>query len=380
MINSTMNSTAGGVRVLLVEDDQDDYLAIKRIFSELQDSPFKLDRARGFETGKEEIESGEHDVYLIDYTLGKHTGLDLLSDIKPEKRSQPFILLTGAGSEDIEWRSIELAATDYLVKGSFDANLLSRTLYYALQRKRTEQQRVKYLMDLNRSKDEFISIASHQLRTPATGVKQYVGMLLEGFAGTLTDQQTALLKKAYESNERQLRIVSDLLKVAQVDAGKVMLNKRPVDIGLLVRDVVRDQAEIAIDRRQTIACKLPQKSVIVSIDEASIRMVLENVLDNASKYSEEDTHIRVVVTDGKTGVTVSVIDQGIGISPHGTARVFEKFSRLDNSLSAKVGGSGLGLYWAQKIVSLHGGKISYKANEETGTTFDIKLPKKNTKL
>ena len=363
------------IKVLLVDDDQDDYLIIQRIFAQIPDTPFEVEWVDNFEAGKTIIEQSRHDVYLIDYLLGARTGLDLLGEIEPEKRSQPFIILTGAGNEDIEWRSIQLAAADYLVKGSFDANLLSRTLYYALQRKKVEDQRVQHLMDLNRSKDEFISIASHQLRTPATGVKQYVGMLLEGFAGTLTDQQIALLKKAYESNERQLRIVSDLLKVAQVDAGKVMLHKKPVDIGSLVRDVVRDQAEIVIDRNQTIECQLPKKNVIVSVDEASIRMVLDNVLDNASKYSEEDTHIKVVVSNSKADVTISVVDQGIGINPEEKTRLFEKFSRLDNSLSAKVGGSGLGLYWARKIIDLHGGKISYKGNEGPGTTFDIKLPK-----
>ena len=106
-------------------------------------------------------------------------------------------------------------------------------------KERTER-RVQHLVEINRSKDEFISIASHQLRTPATGVKQYVGMILEGFVGELTPQQHRLLEKAYESNERQLKIVTDLLRVAQVDAGKVVIKKTEVTLNSFIDDVIRD--------------------------------------------------------------------------------------------------------------------------------------------
>src|SRR5690606_22790216 len=102
------------------------------------------------------------------------------------------------------------------------------------------------------AKDEFISVASHQLRTPATGVKQYIGMLLEGMLGELTGAQKEVLAKAYESNERQLRIVSDLLKVARVDAGKVILREAETDINQLMGEVVREETEIAKERRQKV--------------------------------------------------------------------------------------------------------------------------------
>ncbi len=228
---------------------------------------------------------------------------------------------------------------------------------------------------LNRSKDEFISIASHQLRTPATGVKQYVGMLLEGFAGTLTKQQETLLEKAYDSNERQLDIVSDLLRVAQVDAGKVMLRKASVPLCILVEDIVREQQAIANAKHQIITYKPVKPDVDVFIDTASIRMVLENLLDNASKYSHDKSHIEVSVGNDKKCVKIIVSDDGVGIDPGGVGRLFEKFSRIDNPLSTTVGGSGLGLYWARKIVELHGGTLKYKPNIPKGTTFVVKLPK-----
>ncbi len=240
---------------------------------------------------------------------------------------------------------------------------------------RTEQ-RVQHLVELNRSKDEFISIASHQLRTPATGVKQYVGMLLEGFAGDLTPKQERLLEKAYENNERQLKIVTDLLRVAQVDAGKVVLKKSKVKLNAFIDDVIRDHHGVFSNRHQTIRYMPLDPDVTIMVDEASVRMVLENLIDNASKYSEEHTHVEVSARNEKDTVTISVRDEGVGIDPEGRGRLFEKFSRINNTLSTKVGGTGLGLYWAKKIVDLHGGKITYRSHPSGGTTFSIKLPKK----
>jgi PAS domain S-box-containing protein len=240
---------------------------------------------------------------------------------------------------------------------------------------RTEQ-RVQHLVELNRSKDEFISIASHQLRTPATGVKQYVGMLIEGFAGDLTPKQERLLEKAYENNERQLKIVTDLLRVAQVDAGKVVLRKSEVELNAFIDDIIRDHHGVFSNRHQTIRYQPLHPDVTIMIDEASVRMVLENLIDNASKYSEEHTHVEVVARDEQDAVTINVRDEGVGIDPEGRTRLFEKFSRINNSLSMKVGGTGLGLYWAKKIVDLHGGKITYRSHPSGGTTFSIKLPKK----
>lgn len=367
--------TLHNVRVLLVDDDADDYLIIKKTFERINNSPFVLEWVESFDEAHRLIAARKHDVYLIDYHLGEQTGLELLQLAQPEKRPEPFILLTGVGNESVEWRSLELAASDYLVKGSFDSNLLSRTLFYALQRKRVEEQRIQHLVELNRSKDEFISIASHQLRTPATSVKQYVGMLLEGFVGELEPKQEALLVKAYESNERQLKIVTDLLRVAQVDAGKIMLRKKHTLLNPFLEEIVADNEGMFLGRKQTISFVKPKVNALVFVDPASMRMVLENIIDNASKYSEESTTTRVTVRHTADEVWIQVSDEGVGIDPENKKRLFKKFSRLDNSLSTKVGGTGLGLYWARKIVELHGGKITYSANQAKGTTFVIKLPK-----
>lgn len=371
-VNTSPNKV---IKVLLVDDDEDDFLIIGRVFDAIPDSPFHLTWCSDYDEAKELISKKQHDIYLIDYRLGVQTGLELLEYAQPYKRSEPFILLTGVGDREIEKRSMKLAAADYLVKGSFNAELLARTLYYSLERKQFEEQRLKYLIELNRAKDEFISLASHQLRTPATGVKQYLGMVLEGFVGELTDSQRSILEKANESNERQLRIVSDLLKVAQVDAGKVRLRKTEVDVIALINDVIKEQRETFEKRRQKVEFKSVNNDVKLHFDRDTIRMVLENLIDNASKYSGEDKTVTVSLAEHAHEAQIAIIDNGVGIKPEDQYRLFEKFSRIDNPLSTQVGGTGLGLYWAKKIIDLHQGKLTLESAAGKGTKFTIHLPK-----
>jgi PAS domain S-box-containing protein len=230
------------------------------------------------------------------------------------------------------------------------------------------------LIDINRAKDEFISLASHQLRTPATIVKQYVGMVLHGYAGEINETQMNMLASAYESNERQLKIINDLLLVARVDAGKVTLTKQPLDLGALVQDIVVEQTGEFHGRHQKVKVSLPKKPLNISLDRNHFHMALENIINNASKYSYEGKTIWITVKKVSSNAVVSVRDKGVGISKADQSKLFQKFSRIDNPLSGIVGGNGLGLYWANRIIELHGGTITVESKVKEGTIFTISIP------
>ncbi len=234
---------------------------------------------------------------------------------------------------------------------------------------------IKHLTEVNRAQDEFISIASHQLRTPATGVKQYLGMLRDGLFGEIDQDQRDIIDRAYESNERQLRIVADLLKVAQIDSGKLSLHKEPTDINQLVHYVIRDNLAMFKKRDQMLMFTPSAQHITVSIDGGIVRTVIENLLDNASKYTEEGGQIFVRVSAQKEAISLQIIDEGVGVPADKHMDLFRKFSRIDNTLSTKVGGTGLGLYWAQQSITAHGGTIRYHANSPRGSIFEVLLPK-----
>lgn len=230
------------------------------------------------------------------------------------------------------------------------------------------------LKGLGVAKDEFISLASHQLRTPATAVKQYVGMLTDGYAGTLTKGQLNMLDVVRESNERQLEIIEDLLRVARVDDGKVYLEKSSCDIVRLVESVIGTQTVLFKSQEQNIALNKPKERVIVLVDQKLMQMAISNLLDNAGKYSGPGTQVTVDIKQSDGFTYVAVKDNGVGIKKSDQQKLFKKFSRIDNPYSESVKGTGLGLYWAQKIVGLHGGKIEVTSVLDKGSTFTIKLP------
>lgn len=255
----------------------------------------------------------------------------------------------------------------------FDINEVKRGRELKRMNTLLKKQRAQ-LVALNNAKDEFISIASHQLRTPASAVKQYIGLLQQGYVGELSDMQRKMIKAAYDSNQRQLGIIEALLRVAQVDAGKISPTKRTCDIIQLLEDVIVEQQPKFRQRQQTLTYHHPQASVIASVDQRLLRMVLENIIDNASKYSPEGKTITVAVERDNNAVTMHIKDQGVGMNIQDQKKLFQKFSRLNNPLSALVSGSGLGLYWAKKVIDLHGGTITVESKEGEGSTFIITLP------
>jgi len=230
------------------------------------------------------------------------------------------------------------------------------------------------LLERNAFKDEFISLASHQLRTPATVVKQYLHLILDGYVGELNPALEEMVRRANMSNERQIEIVDDLLRVARLDAGKVKLARKRTNIVPLVNEVLNEHLSIFEERQQTTKVTYAKPGISAVIDPARIKMVIENIVDNASKYSPPGKQILIFVEKKKTSVNISIKDEGVGIEKKDLPKLFRKFSRLPNNLSISVGGTGLGLYWAKRIIELHGGSIAVRSTKAKGSTFTVTLP------
>ena len=228
----------------------------------------------------------------------------------------------------------------------------------------------------NISKDEFISLASHQLRTPATIVKQTLGLLIQGFLGAVDPKHLAIITRAYEANERQIRTVESLLRVAQMDGGKVILHKSPMVLRDFLTEIVDEHGTLIVRKGQTI--KLNLRGTLpksLTVDAEYFRMALGNLIDNASKYSYEGSAITVTASSSKGMVVITVSDTGIGVSQQDYPLLFKKFSRIPNELSNKVGGSGLGLYWVKRVIQMHDGNITVASELHKGTTFTIEIPR-----
>jgi signal transduction histidine kinase len=227
--------------------------------------------------------------------------------------------------------------------------------------------------ELQQTKDEFVSLASHQLRTPATAVKDYIELLFDE-ADKLSDTQKEYLTVIQESNQREIRIVNDMLNVARLDAGHIVLAPKPTKLTALVRGIVAEQLSTIQSRKQTIEVHAGQEDVSVPLDATYGRMAIENLISNASKYTNSEGMIYVAVGRRGNKAEVTVKDNGVGIAKEDMGKLFGKLNRIQNELSEQVGGTGLGLYLAKKVVELHGGKISVSSVKGQGSEFTIVLP------
>jgi PAS domain S-box-containing protein len=235
-------------------------------------------------------------------------------------------------------------------------------------------QDVTDMHNLDIAKRDFISLASHQLRTPASGVKAFLSLLLENHAGELNKKQRAFIAKANESNDRQLEIIDGLLSLASIQSGKIFLKKRPVDLRSLLRQSLSHYQPVRKVKRQRFILNKSRHPVIVNVDANHVQMAIDNLISNAIKYTPEKGKITITTRATKTSAYLEVVDNGIGIAKQDLPSLFQKFSRLNNPASHTVGGSGLGLYLAKAIIELHGGTITVRSEPGAGTQFRIKLP------
>jgi signal transduction histidine kinase len=254
-------------------------------------------------------------------------------------------------------------------------SILVSSFVYLLLANRSKTLAGEENVKLQEAKDELLALASHQLRTPATGVKQYVGMLHEGLAGELSELQKNLVAKAYESNERQLSTINEMLFVARSDNGQLKMDNSIFDICALMSDVIAEQSGVISEREQVVKSKISNTCICILGDKHYMRMALENILSNASKYTPDGGKIFVYLEKiDESKLIVSVRDTGTGVSPEDQSLLFKKFSRVPNELTSLVGGSGIGLYLAKKVVDGHGGTIELISDGEQGSEVRIILP------
>lgn len=253
------------------------------------------------------------------------------------------------------------------VSATVFALALVAVLYHAARRRR----------EIDKMKSEFVSLASHQLRTPLTGIKWFTDLLLRGKAGRLTKDQQDFVTQIAESNTRLIALVEDLLDVSRIETGrKFNIELKPTNIMPIINSLLAELSGFAGTHQITIkkTSHVP-RSCVLRVDEQKIREVFANLLSNAIKYSKPGGAVEVDVKKVKGGaVIIAVKDSGLGIPKAQQSRIFEKFFRADNVQTTETSGTGLGLYIAKAIVEKHHGTLSFESTENMGTIFYVHLP------
>jgi PAS domain S-box-containing protein len=231
--------------------------------------------------------------------------------------------------------------------------------------------------EIDRMKTEFVSVASHQLRTPLTAIKWYTKMLISEDSGKLNEMQKEFTKEVYNGANRMIGLINDLLNVSRLETGRLKIDPTPTQLIKLIERVIKETSHVGAKKNCKITFDKPKEELpIMPIDQVLFGQVVENLLSNAIRYSPADKcFVKVNIEKEKNQYIISVKDNGIGIPQSAQKRIFEKFVRADNAQKMAAEGSGLGLYIVKLIVDSYGGKIWFKSKENKGTTFFVSIPK-----
>lgn len=235
------------------------------------------------------------------------------------------------------------------------------------------------LLALDEAKDDFISMASHQLRTPLTSVKGYVSMVLEGDAGKVNPQQKQLLTQAFFSSQRMVYLIADLLNVSRLRTGKFIVDKSPVNLADVVEQEVDQLIETAESRNLKLTYKKPKHFSEIMLDDTKIRQVVMNFMDNAIYYTPTGGRINIDLKETPATIELRVEDNGIGVPRSEKHHLFTKFYRAGNARNARPDGTGLGLFMAKKVVIAQGGALIFESQEGKGSTFGFIFSKAKLK-
>lgn len=233
------------------------------------------------------------------------------------------------------------------------------------------------LKQMDKLKDEFVSVASHELRTPMTAIKSYAWMVLNGKSGELTDKGKEYMKRVYVSTERLINLVNDMLSVSRIESGRVQITIEPFDCIELIREVGLEFKARSDEKNVNLVLSIPQTPLMVQGDKSKIQEVLENLVGNALKFTPQQGTITISLLQKDNSVEFTVSDTGKGISREDLSKLFTKFGRLDSSYVSisENGGTGLGLYICKQYIELNKGSIWVESEPGKGSSFKFTVPK-----
>jgi len=255
---------------------------------------------------------------------------------------------------------------------NFNATLQQKVTAATKQLRHTNQR----LKSLDETKDDFISMASHQLRTPLTSIKGYVSMVLEGDAGDITPLQKQMLNQAYISSQRMVFLIADLLNVSRLKTGKFVVMPGEMDLASVIDEEIEQLKETAESRQVSLRYDKPADFPAVILDETKIRQVVMNFMDNAIYYTRPGGAVHISLREVGSNLEFRIKDDGIGVPKDEQKHLFTKFYRAGNARQVRPDGTGLGLFMAKKVIVAQGGAIIFESQEGKGSTFGFSFARK----
>jgi signal transduction histidine kinase len=377
------------VNILLVDDVPANLLALEAV---LDHPDYRIVSATSGEEALKHVLREDFAVILLDVQMPGMDGFETARLIKMRDRSKhvPILFVTATNREDSAvFKGYEVGAIDYLFK-PVDANILTSKVsvfveLYLSKRQLEHQNDVltrqaaalesanAALQQADRHKDEFLDVISHELRTPLNFIMGFASILQDGLHGPVTPEQHHGLGQILNGTDRMLQLVNDLLDWSQMQAGRFMLQAAPTNVGEVVALALDDFEPRAHERGLALSSDVPE-GLVVPADAQRVRQVLNNLLDNALKFTPDGGCVAVSARLEGSEVLVTVKDTGVGIPEAAQPKLFAPFHQLDMSVTRPAGGTGLGLAIVGAIVAAHGGRLGVESAPDAGSAFWFTLP------
>jgi len=406
------------IRILLVDDDEDDFIITRDIITDIPGRHYHLDWTDSFDEALDLINQKKHDVYLVDYRLGARDGLELINQAIASGCTAPLILLTGQSDRETDEKAMRLGASDYLVKGTFNPFDLERSIRYSIEHAnnldqiqvlnaeleqrviaRTQelaeaitkleetnkslfeaQQEIRKALqkekELHELKSRFVTIASHEFRTPLSTVLSSASLIGKYKLTEEDDKRQKHVNRIKSAVSNLTAILNDFLSLSRIEEGKIYNVPTTFELVFFTTEIVEEMQGYLKVGQQVYYQHQGQVDPVM-LDKQLLKNIILNLLSNASKYSGEGKKILLSTEISPDYVKVAVKDEGIGIPEADQAHLFTPFFRAQNATNYE--GTGLGLNIVKRYVDIMRGTLHYVSVINQGTTFTVQFPR-NTDL
>jgi signal transduction histidine kinase len=357
------------LKILLIEDDPEHVDLICSWLTLKHSSFVDFKCANRLSKGLKILVSEEVDVILLDLGLPDSTIEKTLSRVLPIAKGIPVVVLSSLEDEAFGVNAVHEGAQDYICKSRMDGEILFRSLNYAIQRKKIEEE----LRQANQTKDEFLATLSHELRTPISVIQGFAEMLVKQELPEEAKEQVlaAILRNA----KLQVSLVNDLLDMSRIITGKFSLKSKALEMAPIIHDALETVSLSAHNKQIEILTFIDANVGSVLGDQIRLHQVMWNLLSNAIKFTPAHGTITVRLRSENFQTIIEVEDNGQGIEADFLPYVFDRFRQQDGSIRRQHGGLGLGLAIVKYIVELHGGQIKVKSEgKDKGTIFTVSFP------
>jgi two-component system sensor histidine kinase/response regulator len=357
--------------ILVIDDEESMRDSCSQIL--LKDG-YQAETAENGLLGLEKIKALQPHLVLIDLKMPGLSGFQVLEQARALDPSLIPVVITGYATVDSAVEAMKKGAYDFLPK-PFTPEELRIIIRRGLERRRLSLEADALRREKKLMEDNFITMVSHQLRSPLVAIQQYFEVILAGLVAPLDDRVKEMLLRAHERMGALLQLINDWLDLTRLGHGQIVDKIKPISLQPLLRRLVEFMQPAAAEKKVTLRLEKVSGSDLAAGDEQSLEQVFSNLLSNAINYNRPGGSVTVRVREQKDDLAVEVQDTGIGIAPEHLPYIFDQFYRVKRSEDQKVKGTGLGLAIAKKIVEAHNGLIQVASEPDRGSTFTVVLPK-----